>query len=131
VSVTRFLKVVPRLPVADLSRTTRFYTEVLGFRVGLLWPADAPAFTILERDGLAVQFYSPDGPVAEPAGHGTLNFEVSDVRAIHEALRERVRVEWGPEVYSYGRREFAVKDPDGYLLIFTELTSDPPTCVVD
>ena len=26
--------------------------------------------------------------------------------------------EWGPEDMSYGMREFAIKDPDGYLLSF-------------
>jgi hypothetical protein len=26
---------------------------------------------------------------------------------------------------------FAVRDPDGYLLIFSERTSDPPTCNSD
>jgi hypothetical protein len=36
-------------------------------------------------------------------------------------------IEWDPEVYSYRRREFAVRDPNGYLLIFTETTNDPPT----
>jgi hypothetical protein len=38
-----------------------------------------------------------------------------------------VPIEWGPEVYSYGRREFAVRDPDGYLVIFTEPTDEAPT----
>jgi hypothetical protein len=30
-------------------------------------------------------------------------------------------------VYSYGRREFAIRDPDRYVIIFTEPTDDPPT----
>jgi hypothetical protein len=38
-------------------------------------------------------------------------------------------VEWGPEVYRYARRELAVRDPNGYLVILSEETSDPPTCV--
>ena len=37
-------------------------------------------------------------------------------------------IEWGPEVYWYGRREFAIRDPSGYLIIFSEATTDPPTC---
>ena len=38
------------------------------------------------------------------------------------------KVEWGPEVYAYGRREFAVRDPTGAMLIFSEETDDPATC---
>jgi catechol 2,3-dioxygenase-like lactoylglutathione lyase family enzyme len=128
--MTRFLNVTPRLPVADLSRTIAFYRDVLGFHVGLTWPDEAPTFVILNRDELNLQFYLPEGASPEPTGHGTLNLEVGDVLALHKALEGRVAVDWGPEVYSYGRREFAVKDPDGYLLIFTEETDDRPTCVV-
>ena len=36
-------------------------------------------------------------------------------------------MEWGPEVYSYGCREFAVRDPEGHTVIFTEATADEPT----
>ena len=50
------------------------------------------------------------------------------MRDLHKSLLDRVTIEWGPEVYSYGRREFAIRDPDSYLLIFTEATEDPPTC---
>ena len=50
---------------------------------------------------------------------------------MHRALSGHLPIEWGPEVYWYGRREFAVRDPDGYLLIFSERTSDPPTCRLD
>jgi hypothetical protein len=43
---------------------------------------------------------------------------------MHADLAGVVPIEWGPEVYFYGRREFAVRDPDGYLLIFTEPTDE-------
>jgi hypothetical protein len=39
-----------------------------------------------------------------------------------------VATEWRPEVYWYGRREYAIWDPSGYLLSFSEETDDPPTC---
>jgi len=127
----RFDKVTPRLPVADLSRAVRFYADVLGFRVGHLWPDASPAFAILERDAIAVQFFLPDEHQPQAPRNATLCLEVSDVTRLHQQLAGRVAVEWGPEVYSYGRREFAIRDPDGCLLIFTEETADPPTCQVE
>ena len=54
--------------------------------------------------------------------------EVEDVHAVHESIRECTHVEWGSEVYHYGRRESAIRDPDGYMIIFTEETDGPPTC---
>jgi hypothetical protein len=46
-----------------------------------------------------------------------------------QLLRGHVRVDWGPEVYWYGRREFSFRDPDGYPIIISEETADPPTCL--
>jgi catechol 2,3-dioxygenase-like lactoylglutathione lyase family enzyme len=130
--VFRFTGVTPRLPVSDLRQTIEFYTRILGFRVGVLWPDVAPTFCILDRDDVSLGFFAPDahrGPVV--VGTADLYLGVDDVRAVHAAIKDTVEIEWGPEVYFYGRREFAVRDPDGYLLIFTEPTDEPPTCPED
>ena len=125
----RLLGVVPRLPVADLARTVAFYTRVLGFQVSVLWPEDRPTFTILDRDAVSLGFFTPDAHRGQVTiGTADLYLGADDVRALHAAIKAVLPVEWGPEVYFYGRREFAVRDPDGYLLIFTEPTDDPPTC---
>lgn len=122
-------KLTPRLPVRDLHRAIRFYTKILNFRCGRPWPEEDPTFAILMRDDVEVQFYVPDNKRPEPAGHATLSFDVDDAAGWHRRLFEHgVQAEWGPEVYWYGRREFGVRDPDGYLLIFSEPTDDPPNC---
>jgi catechol 2,3-dioxygenase-like lactoylglutathione lyase family enzyme len=126
--MTRFAKVIPRLPVVDLKRAIGFYTSILGFKLDLIWPESAPSFAILHRDSASVQFYTATEPPAEPVGHATIYFDVDDTHALHAILHGCVPVEWGPEVYWYGRREFAIRDPSGYLLIFSETTDDPPTC---
>ncbi len=126
--MTRMLNVSPRLPVADLGRTIAFYRDLLGFRAGGGWPADKPTFAILDRDGLALQFYVP-GPENPTTGVGTLSFDVEDALAVHAAVQDKVAIEWGPEVYWYGRREFSFKDPDGYAIIVSQTTDEPPTCV--
>jgi catechol 2,3-dioxygenase-like lactoylglutathione lyase family enzyme len=105
-----------------------FYKEMLGFTVGSLWPEDEPRFVLLDRDGVCVQFYVANQSKGEAVGDGTLSFEVNDAKAEHAALDGRVPIEWGPEVYWYGRREFAIRDPSGYLIIVSEVTTDPPTC---
>jgi len=45
--VSRFLKVMPRLPVCDLQQAIAFYTDVLGFTVGSLWPRDPNGYLII------------------------------------------------------------------------------------
>jgi catechol 2,3-dioxygenase-like lactoylglutathione lyase family enzyme len=128
----RLTGVTPRLPVADLGRTVAFYTRVLGFQVSVLWPADRPTFVMLDRDSVSLGFFTPDAlRGAVTIGTADLYIATEDVRALHSAVKDLLPIEWGPEVYFYGRREFAVRDPDGYLLIFTEPTDDPPTCPED
>lgn len=125
----QFTGVTPRLPVADLSRTISFYTGVLGFQVSALWPEDKPTFAILDRDKVSLGFFTPDALRGQVTiGTADLYLGTEDVLGLHAAIEDRVKIEWGPEVYFYGRREFAVRDPDGYLLIFTEPTDEPPTC---
>ncbi len=127
--MVHFKRITPRVPVVDLPRTIDFYTETLGFRTDVLWPEVQPTFCILERDQVSIGFFTPDEQrTTGVPGESDLYIDVEDVRALHAELRGRVAVEWGPEVYFYGRREFAVRDPDGYLVIFTEPTDDPPTC---
>ena len=126
----RFDSVMPQLPVADMARAVAFYTEKLGFRVDLCWPDDAPKYAILAYDNVRVGLFVPDEH-RRVSGFGAveLAFDVDDVRGLHERLAQHgVVAEWGPQVYFYGRREFAIRDPDGALLIFGEETSDPPTC---
>jgi catechol 2,3-dioxygenase-like lactoylglutathione lyase family enzyme len=123
----RFTRIVPRLPVTDLARSVAFYRDVLGFRTDVLWPDDAPWFAILERDGVGVGLFVPTAENPVTAGYAELYIDVTDARLLHQRVKDRVAIEWGPEVYTYGRREFALRDPDGYLVIFSKETDDPPT----
>ena len=45
-------------------------------------------------------------------------FYVDDVPAPREDLKDQVTAEWGPETFGYGMLEFAIRDPNGYLLSF-------------
>ena len=42
------------------------------------------------------------------------------MRGLWASLKDRVTAEWGPKEMPYGMLEFAVRDPDGYLLSFGE-----------
>jgi hypothetical protein len=98
-----------------------------GFRIATLWPQQNPEFAILSRDGLRLQLGK-----AEASGSGsnaTLWLDVEELAALYSTVQNRASIEWGPEVYSYGRREFGFRDPDGNWVIVSEVTSDPPTCL--
>jgi catechol 2,3-dioxygenase-like lactoylglutathione lyase family enzyme len=128
----RFNSVEPRIHVADFARSLAFYRDVLGFEVLAVFPEDKPVFALVARDGVAVQIGGPEArkdPGA--ASNCTLYFDVRDALAVHERLKGKVKVEWGPEVFFYHRREFAFRDPDGHLLIISEETDEPVTSTED
>ena len=122
-----FSQLTPRLPVSSLSRTIAFYRAHLGFDIDVAWPDPEPTFAILRRDGVAIGFFEPTEHQPGPIGYAELYIEVADARGLHARLEVAVPIEWGPEVYSYGRREFAIRDPDQYLIIFTQPTDERPT----
>ncbi len=114
----------PRLNVADLKRSVAFYADVLGFNIGLLWPEDSPQFAILNRDGSRLQLV---GGGSSSESSCALSFDVSGATDFYSSIKDKVSVEWGPEVYFYHRREFGFRDPDGHMIIVSELTDDPVT----
>lgn len=104
----------PMLQSGDMDRTIRWYGDMLGFRcvrrMGDGW-------CHLAQDGVSLMFMR-NAHVGVPHATATQYIYVDDVNALWETLKGRVEAEWGPEDMSYGMREFAIKDPDGYLLSF-------------
>lgn len=121
-----FQRVTPLLKTEDLSGTIGFYTSILGFTVDRLWPSDNPGLVFLQRGNAQVGFYVDiDETEATPGLTGQIYIDVEGVADLYRRIAEQVTVLWGPEVYSYGRREFAVEDPNGYTVTFSEMTNDP------
>lgn len=115
----RMKALVPMLQTEDIARTRRWYEEVLGFRCV---SAEGGDWCRLERDGVALMFMRNDhlGP---PRSTSTQYIYVDDVMALWNAIKDRCSAEWGPEKMPYGMLEFAIKDPNGYLLSFGESIS--------
>jgi lactoylglutathione lyase len=128
-------RLVPELICSDLARSRSFYCDVLDF--GVRYERPDERFVYLEREGAELMLEQPLTrdrlfPVAElvaPFGRGVnLQIEVHDVNAVHEAvLAAGLAVLLPLEERRYERdddavvvRQFAVQDPDGYLLRFSQ-----------
>jgi uncharacterized glyoxalase superfamily protein PhnB len=102
------------LQTRDIRRTVAWYESVLGFRrVG----QQADGWCCLDRDGVSIMFMT-NAHLGEPHATATQYFTVDDVDALWDSIKGNCKAEWGPEDMSYGLREFAIKDPNGYLLSF-------------
>jgi len=124
-------RLVPELICSDLGRSLRFYTRVLGFRVRHERPAER--FAHLERGGAELMVEQPLTedrlfPAAElshPYGRGlNLEIDVDEVEPLHDAaLAAGAEIVLALEERSYEIeheslrvRQFAVADPDGYVI---------------
>jgi len=124
-----FTKLTPNLIVADVDRSVAFYRDVLGFTVGMKVPDESPlVFAGMQCGDVEIFLNSAEAAYAEypafkdrPIG-GTLTqfIHVTSIRAMHEALAGTVNIVMPLEKKWYGVTEFAITDPDGYIITFAE-----------
>lgn len=126
----QFTKLTPNLVVADVARSIVFYRDVLGLTLTRTVPDEGPfVFASLESGPVEIFLNAMDAAAAEypafkgrPIG-GTLTqfITVTGIRQMHDALAGRVTTVMPLEKKWYGVTEFAISDPDGYLITFAEI----------
>jgi uncharacterized glyoxalase superfamily protein PhnB len=124
-----FRKLTPNLLVASVERSLAFYTDVLGFSRGLTVPDASPlVFASVTSGSLEIFFNDAATAVKEypsflgrPIGAtGTLFIEVEGIDALHDRLTDTATIVMPIVTQWYGMREFAISDPDGYVITFAE-----------
>ena len=113
---------------AELERSVRFYTDVLGFKVRARDHIDRSSLGVsldlayLDLGGTAIELIAYGGSVApaptqEHLGYRMMALEVADMQSTIEYLKEKgVPITWGPRVREgeYSRAE--IRDPDGHSI---------------
>ena len=120
--------VAPTFPVADVDATIRWYESVLGF-TSYPFPENPPyVFASVCRDEVEIMFQRIEG-YQKPnlyhlrsGGVWDAYIRIEGVRGLYEAVKEQVEIQMPLRKQSYGDWEFEVKDPNGYILVFSELT---------
>ena len=125
----KFHSVTPNLVVSDIDRSTAFYRDVLGIPVHMTVPDAAPfAFVWLQQGDVNI-FLNDRKTVGEldphlanrPLGGSfTIYIRVTGVDEIWERVQGRAKVAEAINTKFYGMREFAIEDPDGYLITVSE-----------
>jgi len=119
--MTRLKSIMPVLRVADLDRAVDWYTRILGFE--LIWRAandGGGENGMLGSGGVNLMLSTGSHLGDTPAFTGTLYFETDGVRELYTAVKDRVTVVWPLGTMDYGTLEFGIRDPDGYMLAFSE-----------
>jgi catechol 2,3-dioxygenase-like lactoylglutathione lyase family enzyme len=122
-------KLTPNLLVSNVEQSLEFYEDVLGFRRGMTVPEQSPfvfasvtsgPVEIFLNDRSTASRESPQLQGLAPGGGNTMFIEVNGIDALHDALAPRVRIVMPIVTQWYGIREFAIVDPDGYVMTFAE-----------
>jgi lactoylglutathione lyase len=132
---------VPELIVTDLERSLDFYRGLLGFKI--LYARPKERFAYLDRNGAELMLEQPHAhdrlwprvELVQPFGRG-VNFEihVDDVEALHKTVRGAgiasflpLEDRWyGRDAHELGVRQFAIQDPDGYLIRLSQAIGTRP-----
>ena len=128
-----FKKLTPNLIVASVERSLAFYMDVLGFERGMTVPDQSP-FVFASATSGSVEIFFNDAATAikeypsfggRPIGAtGTMFIEMDEsgekIDALHDRIKPRVTVTMPLVTQFYGMREFAIEDPDGYVITFAQ-----------
>lgn len=118
-----------RLIVADIKPVVAFYEMVTGTTAEWL----APVFAEIVTTGAVLAIGSKETVAlfkegsAEPAANRTaiLEFQVEDVDAEFERLKDQVEVVQAPKMMPWGNKAAQLRDPEGTLVsLYTPVTDE-------
>jgi uncharacterized glyoxalase superfamily protein PhnB len=122
-------KITPNLIVSSVERSLAFYTDVLGFARGMTVPEQSPfvfaavtsgPLEIFLNDRSTVTNESPQMAGLAFGGGNTMFIEVDGIDALHDRIKPNVTIVMPLVTQWYGLREFAITDPDGYVITFAQ-----------
>lgn len=125
----RLCSSAPCFPVADVGATMRWYEAQLGFKSDPFPQTEPYAFAILWRDDVEIMLQRLDGyqkpdlyKLRPGLGVWDAYIRMEGVKEFYESVRQNVELMMHLKKQGYGDWEFEVKDPNGYVLVFSELT---------
>ena len=119
--------VVPCFPVADVGTAILWYQARLGFSSDPFPSTEPYVFAILVRDHIEIMlqrvegYEKPDLYARRNGGVWDAYIRMTGVREFYEAVKDNVTIVQPLRQQPYGAWEFEVKDPNGYVLVFSEV----------
>jgi catechol 2,3-dioxygenase-like lactoylglutathione lyase family enzyme len=124
--MAEFHSVAPVFVVADIGATIRWYEEQLGF-IGNPFPDHEPyVFAIVYRDKIEIMlqrlpgYEKPDLYNLRDGGVWDAYFRIEGVKDLFDSVRDEATIVQPLRKQPYGQWEFEVRDPNGYVLVFSE-----------
>jgi len=126
----------PTLAARDMKATIDFYTQSLGFKLGMCFPdANNPEYADLSKDGMVLMFIPARNIGISPEdklGTGVnLYMQIDgDIDEYYEELKNKganITIDIKDE--PFGIRDFTVEDTNGYQLTFNQASRTAKICL--
>ena len=122
-------KITPNLIVSNVEKSLAFYTNVLGFTRGMTVPEQSPFVFASVTSGPVEIFFNDRSTVTKESpqmsglafgGGNTMFIEVDGIDALYDRVKPQASIAMEIHTQWYGMREFAITDPDGYVITFAQ-----------
>jgi uncharacterized glyoxalase superfamily protein PhnB len=109
-------RVVPLLWTTDLDKTISFYQQMLGFDC----VNRIEGWAVLKKDEVELMLSLPNAhePFDKIQLTGSFYFHPDNVDELWQQLKDKATIVYPLEDFTYGMREFAIRDNNGYILQF-------------
>lgn len=125
----KFHSLSPNVVVDDVNQAVDYYTKNLGFNFITSVPESGKYnWAMVMRDGITLMFQSlpsiqedlPELGITRKGSMGTFFIEVTGIDQWYEQIKEKVDVIGEMRTTFYGKKEFTIRDLNGYFLMFAE-----------
>ena len=121
----------PNLMVKNVSKSINFYCNILGFTLIQTMPENGePEWGMVKKDDFFIMFQKEESIKQEypelnsqnSGGALTFYIKISNIQEFYNEIRSHMNVSHEMHKTFYGADEFAITDPDGFILVFSEDT---------
>ena len=124
--MNRLMRAVPTFVVSDVGATAEWYAKELGFQHAFFPDREPYAYASLSRDDVELMllriegYQKPDNSERRPEGLWDAYIRMEGVKELYELVKEKQFIRMPLTKQGYGDTEFEVRDPNGYILVFSE-----------
>ncbi len=119
------------LMVDDISKSVRFYKDVLGFIPVVQVPEDNPFFVIIKNNSAQIMLYQrekfaeeiPKFERLKVGGSIVIYLEVEGIKKILQEIKGHVKIIQQMRETDYGTSEFSFEDLNGYVWMLSQRTN--------
>ena len=119
----------PNLMVKNVNKSIDFYCNILGFTLIQTMPENGePEWGMVKKDDFFIMFQKEESIKSEypelndlnPGGALTFYIKISNIQKFYEEISTQINISHKMHKTFYGADEFAITDPDGFILVFSD-----------